>query len=58
MDIPFGEGIDHAEGMTRLPADGGGRREVLVLYDAPSERRKRGRDGEAVLRLDIFELPE
>ncbi|HLM55881.1 MAG TPA: DUF3616 domain-containing protein [Pyrinomonadaceae bacterium] len=58
LDIPFGAGSDHAEGITLLPAEGGARRELLVLYDAPSAARKRGREGEAVLRADIFTMPE
>ena len=58
LDVPFGRGADHAEGITLLPAGGGGSREVLVIYDAPSGGRKRGREGEAVLRADVFKLPE
>jgi len=58
LEVPFGRGADHAEGITLLPAGGGGSREVLVIYDAPSGGRKRGREGEAVLRSDIFALNE
>lgn len=57
LDVPFGRGADHAEGVTLLPAVEGAPREVLVIYDAPSAERKRGREGEAVLRSDIFRLP-
>lgn len=56
IDVPFGSGNDHAEGMTLLPADKKGRRSVLVLYDAPSKQRKKGSENEANLRADIFEL--
>jgi hypothetical protein len=58
LEVPFGVGSDHAEGMALLPAKDGGRREVLLVYDAPSDERKSGREGEAVLRADIFTLPE
>jgi len=57
IDIPFGMGNDHAEGMTLMPPDTKGRRSVLILYDAPSEERKKSRKGEAALRADVFELP-
>ncbi len=57
IDVPFGDGDDHAEGMTLLPQDEKGRRSVLILYDAPSEERKKSVKGEAVLRADVFELP-
>lgn len=57
IDVPFGTGNDHAEGMTLLPPNNKGRRSVLILYDAPSEERKKGGEGEANLRADVFELP-
>lgn len=57
IDVPFGAGNDHAEGMTILPANSKGRRSVMILYDAPSEERKKSEKGEAALRADIFELP-
>ncbi|MGI8732125.1 MAG: DUF3616 domain-containing protein [Pyrinomonadaceae bacterium] len=57
VDVPFGTGNDHAEGMTLMPPDNKGRRSVLILYDAPSKQRKKGSKGEAALRADIFELP-
>lgn len=57
LPVPFGVGTDHAEGITFLPAVEGARREVLVVYDAPSKERKPSREGESVLRADIFELP-
>lgn len=58
INVPFGIGVDHAETITLVPADESGRRGVMVLYDAPADERKRGREGEAVLRADIFTLPE
>lgn len=56
IDVPFGRGNDHAEGMTLLPRDNKGRRSILILYDAPSEERKKSGKGEATLRADVFEL--
>lgn len=57
INVPFGAGNDHAEGMTLLPADNNGRRSVLILYDAPSEERKKSGKGKAALRADVIELP-
>lgn len=57
MDVPFGVGVDHAEGMALVPAADGGGRGIMLVYDAPSDERKRGEGSEAVLRADIFPLP-
>jgi hypothetical protein len=57
IDVPFGKGNDHAEGMTLLPADNKGRRSLLILYDAPSKERKKSKKGDATLRADVFTLP-
>jgi hypothetical protein len=57
IDVPFGAGCDHAEAMTLLPAYDKRRRSVLIIYDAPSEERKKSRKGETGLRVDVFELP-
>ncbi len=56
VEVPFGKGTDHAEGMTLLPLDDKGRRSLLILYDAPSNERKKSGKGEATLRADVFEL--
>ena len=55
-EVPYGIGVDHAEGITLLPADDQGHRSMLVIYDAPSETRKKGRPGDVVVRADIFPL--
>jgi hypothetical protein len=57
IDVPFGKGNDHAEGMTLMPPDNKGRRSVLIIYDSPTDARKKSGKGEAVLRADVFELP-
>jgi hypothetical protein len=49
FDAPFGEGEDHAEGITVL--DGG--RSALVLYGTPAGKRKAGRHE---ITADVFRL--
>jgi hypothetical protein len=51
--VPNGDGDDHAEGITMMPADGGPAR-VLVVYDSPANHRIL--DSNRV-RADIFRLP-
>ncbi len=48
LDIPYGDGDDHAEGMT-LFAD----LTLLVIYDSPASTRLKG-DGDVV--ADVFQL--
>jgi hypothetical protein len=52
VDLPYGEGEDHAEGIALLPGSGG--REVLVVYDGPSAARL-GDDGSVL--ADAVRLP-
>lgn len=54
LDIPYGEGVDHAEGMTVFTPDGGTANSLLVVYDSTSESRRLG--GSAVA-ADVFPLP-
>ncbi|MGZ8158095.1 MAG: DUF3616 domain-containing protein [Methylobacter sp.] len=55
LDIPYGRGEDHAEGMVLLtPSDGGKPRSILVVYDAASVNRQ---FGDNTLAADIFRLP-
>ena len=49
FDAPFGEGEDHAEGITVLD-DG---RSALVLYGTPAGKRKTGRHD---IKADVFRL--
>lgn len=49
FDAPFGDGEDHAEGLTVLD-DG---RSALVLYGTPAGKRKTGRHE---IRADVFRL--
>jgi hypothetical protein len=55
LDIPYGQGDDHAEGMTLFSADGGKTQALLVVYDATAKQRKRG---ESAVAADIFPLSD
>lgn len=52
LDIPFGQGTDHAEGIAVLPSADGAKR-LLVLYDSPAPGRKHG---DTDIDGDLFEL--
>ena len=52
FDIPYGDGNDHAEGMTMF-ADFTELPSLLVVYDSPAETRLKG---DAGLVADVFEL--
>jgi Protein of unknown function (DUF3616) len=55
LDVPYGQGVDHAEGMTLFAPDGGKARSLLVVvYDAASERRQLGA---STVAADVFSLP-
>ena len=53
LTVPHGDGNDHAEGMTMMPADGAPAR-VLVVYDSPANHRKVSSNS---VRADVFRLP-
>jgi hypothetical protein len=52
LDIPFGEGCDHPEGLALLPAEGE-RAELLVICDSPSPHRVQ----KQALTCDLIPLP-
>ncbi|MFO0701573.1 MAG: DUF3616 domain-containing protein [Nitrospira sp.] len=54
LDVPYGQGVDHAEGMTLFSPDGGTARSLLVVYDAASKTRQSGR---TTVAADLFPLP-
>ncbi len=54
LDVPYGKGVDHAEGMTLFSQDGGAARSFLVVYDSASESRQVGKSAVAA---DVFPLP-
>lgn len=56
LDMPFGEGVDHAEGATLIPLKPGDPPALVVAYDTPAADRVL-LDGDGAL-ADVFELPE
>ena len=54
MDLPFGQGFDHAEGISLFEGEDGGQHRLLVAYDNPGAARRRGDHG---VELDLFDLP-
>ena len=54
LEVPYGQGVDHAEGMTLFSPDGGKARSLLVVYDSASENRQLG---EGTVAADVFLLP-
>lgn len=54
IDVPHGQGEDHAEGMTLILATDRSP-SVLIVYDSPSALRK---EGDTAVRADVFELPQ
>lgn len=55
LDLPYGRGDDHAEGMALLlPEQEGGPHSLLVVYDACAGARCIGED---TVQADVFELP-
>lgn len=53
LEVPYGQGEDHAEGMTLFTPDGGTARALLVVYDAASPRRQ---VGDRAIIADVFPL--
>lgn len=54
LDVPYGVGVDHAEGMSLFSIDGGEARQVIVVYDSASKSRQPGDD---TMLADVFTLP-
>jgi hypothetical protein len=53
LEIPFGSGTDHAEGIAIIPGEEQPL-QILVVYDSPSSKRK---EGSGAVRADVFDLP-
>lgn len=53
LDVPYGQGVDHAEGMTLFSADAGAARSLLVVYDSASKNRQ---SGKSTVAADVFPL--
>jgi Protein of unknown function (DUF3616) len=54
VDLPYGSGVDHAEGIDVLPAQGDTGDRLLVVYDSPAPGRH-GDDG--TITADVVRLP-
>ncbi len=52
LDVPYGVGCDHGEGLTKVP-EGADGREVMIVYDKPSPARL---VGEHAVQADVFRL--
>ncbi len=54
LDVPYGQGLDHAEGMTLFSTDESTPSSLLIVYDAASESRKAKAN---TLAADVLQLP-
>lgn len=54
VNVPYGRGKDHAEGLTLFSPDGHEPDTVLVVYDAVSKERQMG---DSATKADVFPLP-
>jgi hypothetical protein len=52
MDVPYGDGVDHAEGITQFTSLSG-KPALLVVYDSPHPTRLMGTHD---IMADVFEL--
>lgn len=55
LELPFGQGVDHPEGITLFPAPGGAEEALLVVHDSASPSRQ---IGESILVADVYPLPK
>lgn len=53
LDVPYGQGVDHAEGMALFCPEEGESDSILVVYDAAAPERQRGG---CSVTADIFSL--
>lgn len=56
VEIPFGRGFDHPEGLALWAGDGEQPRQILVIYDSPAKSRIDAKAG--TITADLFDLPE
>lgn len=54
LDLPFGHGVDHPEGMSLYTHDDGDAEGLLVVHDSASPSRQ---IGESTLVADVYPLP-
>ncbi|MFC0252123.1 DUF3616 domain-containing protein [Massilia consociata] len=55
LDLPFGQGVDHPEGITLFSSAGGGDEALLVVHDSAAPSRQ---IGESILLADVYPLPQ
>ena len=55
MDVPYGQGSDHAEGMTLFSKDGKTAHSLLIVYDSASESRQLE---DHTMVADILHMPK
>jgi hypothetical protein len=55
LEIPFGRGEDHPEGLALWDGPDGEARQILVIYDSPSKQRLDKKSGAII--ADLFDLP-
>lgn len=55
LNIPYGQGVDHAEGISLFASEGGEATSLLVVYDSASESRQLGA---STITADLFDLPQ
>lgn len=55
FELPFGQGVDHPEGITLFSAAAGAEEGLLVVHDSASPSRQ---IGESILVADVFSLPK
>jgi hypothetical protein len=55
LEIPFGRGEDHPEGLALWGEKDGEARQILVIYDSPSKARLDRKRG--IIEADLFDLP-
>lgn len=54
LSLPYGEGVDHPEGMTLFPGESGSGDGLMVVYDSASASRQ---IGDSIIVADVFPLP-
>ena len=54
LELPYGVGVDHAEGMALMMAGTAGAEALIVVYDAASAARQ---PGPSAMIADVFPLP-
>jgi hypothetical protein len=55
LELPFGRGADHPEGLALWGEKDGEARQILVIYDSPSTNRLDTKRG--IIEADLFDLP-